>query len=226
MTPRVHPHDTTAPHPREPLAHRLITTKDTSMTSAPARFARLASRGATLAAIAALALTGCAAEATPETADPGSAIGAAAEPASIVTITDPWIKTVDTGMTAAFGVVENPGDEDLVIVSATSSAATSIELHETVDDGTGTTLMQEVDGGFTVPAGGTHVLEPGGDHLMLMGVDAPILAGDEVEIILTFSTGETLTFTAIAKDYAGANEEYGDHEHEHGDEHADGEHDH
>ena len=37
----------------------------------------------------------------------------------------------------------------------------------------GAMQMQPKADGFTVPAGGTHVLQPGGDHVMLMGLDGP-----------------------------------------------------
>jgi len=154
-----------------------------------------------LGAAAALALAGCA-TATPEQG---------AEPAvagQSVTITDAWVKAADEGMSAAFGDLANTGDSDVTLVSVTSPASTSMQLHETVDDGSGSMVMQEKEGGFTIPAGGALTLEPGGNHLMLMDLTAPIVAGDEIEFTLTFSDGSDYTFTAPAKDYSGANETY------------------
>ncbi|GAA1699294.1 hypothetical protein GCM10009808_16120 [Microbacterium sediminicola] len=158
---------------------------------------RTTSRVGILLAAAALALSGCTA-----------ADASAQSEADAVVVTDAWVKAVEDGMTAAFGEVENTGTTDVTIVSAETDASPMIELHETVDDGTGTMTMQEKDGGFVIAAGDTLTLEPGGNHIMFMGVAAPIVAGDEVTITLVFSDGSTLEVTAPAKDYSGANEEY------------------
>ncbi|WP_062299136.1 copper chaperone PCu(A)C [Demequina maris] len=144
---------------------------------------------AALALAAATALAGCASDT------------ASAEDA--LTVTDPWVKSVDSGMTAGFGTLTNATDEDLTVVAASSDAAPMVELHEVVDG-----QMQEKDGGFTVPAGGSVTLQPGGLHLMLMGVEEPIAAGDEVAFTLELEDGATVEFTATAKDFDGGNEDY------------------
>jgi hypothetical protein len=120
------------------------------------------------------------------------------------------VKAAEDGMSAAFGSIQNTGSQAVTVVSAASPATTSTELHETVADDAGGTAMQERDGGFVVPPGGTLILEPGGDHLMLMDLVAPVTAGDEVPFTLTFSDGSTYEFTAPAKDCSGANETYDD----------------
>ncbi|GIG24857.1 copper chaperone PCu(A)C [Cellulomonas denverensis] len=153
-----------------------------------------------------LALSACSDGAPAADSSSSAATGTAAD---AVLVEDAWVKAADSGMSAAFGVVRNTGDHDVTVQGATSPTATGVELHETVDDGTGAMVMQEKDGGFTVPAGGELVLEPGGNHLMLMGLTAPVEAGDEVDLTLTFDDGSTLDVTAPAKDYSGANENYG-----------------
>ena len=150
----------------------------------------LALSRAALAAAIALTLAACS----------GGATGA--DDASL-TIADAWAKTADEGMTAAFGTVKNSADRDITITAARSDAASAVELHEVVDD-----VMRPVEGGFTVPAGGSLMLEPGGYHLMFMGIHQSIIAGDEVTVTLTLSDGSELEFTAVAKDFAGANEDY------------------
>lgn len=164
---------------------------------------RTNARFGALALLAALALTGCAS--TPTT-DSGTE-------ADNVSITDAWVKTADEGMSAAFGELSNTGTEDVTIVSATTAASNMIELHETVENDSGEMIMQEKDGGFVIPAGGSFLLEPGGNHIMLMDLTAPIVAGDDVTFTLTFADDSTLEFTAPGKDYSGANETYeGDEE--------------
>jgi len=123
--------------------------------------------------------------------------------ADSLTVTDTWVKAIDSGMTAAFGEVTNSSDHEITIVSATSTSATMVELHEVVDD-----VMSPIEGGFVIPAGGTLTLAPGGFHIMFMGVTAPIVAGDDVTVTLTLADGSELTFTTVAKDFSGANEDY------------------
>lgn len=156
-------------------------------------------RLAAISALAVAALTGCA-----STPAPTSAPATAGE---LVTIADAWAKAADEGMSAAFGTLTNAGDTEVTIVSATSTASTMVQLHETVENDSGEMVMREVDG-FTIPAGGTFTLEPGGNHIMFMDLVAPLVAGEETEVTLTFSDGSTYTFTAPIKDYSGANENY------------------
>ncbi|MBH0008606.1 copper chaperone PCu(A)C [Salinibacterium sp. SWN1162] len=154
-------------------------------------------------AAGALALAGCS-----TTASTDSESDDMESMATTLTTSDTWVKAIDSGMTAAFGMVENPTDADITIVSATTSASDMTELHETLENESGDMVMQPIEGGFTVPAGGMLMLEPGGNHIMIMGVTDPILAGDDVTVTLTLDDGSTVEFTAPAKDYSGANENY------------------
>jgi len=167
-------------------------------------------RGLAVLAIPALSaalLAGCgssdASTSTPSTsADP--AVSEAA--ATAISITDPWVKAADKGMTAAFGTLVNNTDKPLTIVSVTSDVST-MELHEMIMKD-GKMIMQPKEGGFTIPAKGEHELSPGGDHIMFMDVKSPVKAGDEVTITLELSDGSTLPFTAVGKPFSGAEESY------------------
>lgn len=172
------------------------------------------SRLGILLVAAALALTGCA-----------STAGAGSEGGEL-SITDPWVKSAESGMSAAFGELENTGTAEVTVVSISSPASTMMELHETVDDGSGSMKMQEIDGGFVIPAGGTLMLEPGGNHFMLMDLTAPLVAGEEVSFTVTLSDGSTFDFTAPVKDFSGANEEYVEGGMDMGDDHDHSDHDH
>ena len=165
-------------------------------TAITPRFTRLV----VAAAAVALVLSGC------STASPAATT--TATQADSLSISDTWVKTVDSGMSAAFGVLTNSGSTDINVVAASSDASPMIQLHETVEDGAGGMKMQEKKGGFIIPAGGSFTLEPGGNHIMLMDVAAPIKAGDEVSFVLQLADGSTLPFTAAAKDFTGANEKY------------------
>ncbi|MFI6502524.1 copper chaperone PCu(A)C [Nonomuraea typhae] len=160
------------------------------------------------AAVATLAACGGQQAATSSAAPAKQAAEAApSSGATALTITDPWVKTTKSGMTAAFGTLANPTAADITVVSATSTGAPRVELHETVGEGAQMT-MRPKEGGFTIPAGGKLELKPGGDHIMLMDVKTPVQPGAEVGFTLTFKDGAAMEFKAVGKDFAGANEKY------------------
>lgn len=138
------------------------------------------------------------------------------ESTATVTVTDAWIRASDGPMTGIFGDITNSGGQDVTIVSATNTASAMTELHEMamVD---GKMVMQEKAGGVVLSANSTIVLEPGGDHIMAMGMTAPVVPGDEVEVTLTLSTGDTVTFMAVAKESAAGDEEYHESDKDHSD---------
>lgn len=105
-------------------------------------------------------------------------------------------------MSAAFAVLSNSGDADVEVTAVSTTITDTAELHETVDG-----KMSEVKG-FTIPAGDSLTLEPGGKHLMLLNLTEPIKPGDKVEFELTFSDDSVFEFTATAKDFTGADEDY------------------
>lgn len=168
------------------------------------KYVRLPALRAGLAASAglALAVSACGSDET----EPAAAETTA--PETVLSIEEPWVKSAEDGMTAAFGTLVNSGDEDLRIVSAQSPASPMMELHEVAMGDGGEMVMREKGDGFVVPAGGEHILEPGADHIMLMDLAAPIVPGDEVDVVLTLEDGSTFEFSAQAKDFAGADENY------------------
>lgn len=122
-------------------------------------------------------------------------------------VNDSWTRATEGPMTGSFGTLVNSTDQEITITGGSSPVAGMVELHEVVMDG-GEMVMQPKPGGFVVPAGGSLTLEPGGLHVMLMGLKEPIAPGTDVPITLTLSNGETLTYTTVAKDFAGGNESY------------------
>ncbi|MDN5688487.1 MAG: copper chaperone PCu(A)C, partial [Brachybacterium sp.] len=171
------------------------------------------SRRAALASLVLLPLAACGAgdAGTPETDDDpaGSDGGGVDTTASdTITVTDPWVKAAEDGMTAAFGTVTNGTSGDLILTGVTTSASSEVQLHETSPDGSGGMSMQEKEGGFELPAGEELVLEPGGRHLMLVDLTEPLRPGDQVELTLVFSEGTEHPFTATVKDFSGAQEHY------------------
>jgi copper(I)-binding protein len=75
------------------------------------------------------------------------------------------------------------------LLSATSDVAQRVELHTHLIDAGGVARMVEVEDGFAVAPGETHVLERGGDHVMMMGLTRPLADGDSFELRLLFERG-------------------------------------
>ena len=172
--------------------------------------APLPRRAALLGALA-LPLAACSAGGSDDaggTAATGSSASDAGSDVTGLALADPWVKSAESGMSAVFGTLTNAFSSAVTLVGAASSAAGTVQLHETNADGSGGMSMQEKEGGFDIPAGGELRLEPGGDHIMLMDLTAPLLAGDTVEVTLQFEGGAELPVTATVKDFAGAQENY------------------
>lgn len=164
-------------------------------------------RTALVAAATVVALSPLAACSKIDTAAEKTAATTAAATGPAVTMTDQWVKAAPSGMTGMFGTLTNSGKTDATMVSASSPSAGKVELHEVVTDG-GASTMRPKASGFTIPAGGSHVLAPGADHIMLMDLTGPLAVGSSVEVTLTFADGSTVPVSAEVRDFSGAAESY------------------
>ena len=110
-------------------------------------------------------------------------------------------------MTAIFGTLHNNSDKDITVVGFTTSLGeASYQIHEVVDG-----VMRQKDGGFDIPAGGTHELAPGGDHFMVMDYETAIEAGDTIGVTLLLEGGATATVSDVAvRTMLPGDESYGD----------------
>ena len=107
-------------------------------------------------------------------------------------IRDGWIRLLPGGMPmqAGFGRIDNRCPMPVTIISASSPAYASVELHESkrVD---GVNRMRAVPE-LRIATEGAAVLQPGGLHLMLMKPKAPLKPGSRVAIEFTLKDGRTL----------------------------------
>ena len=113
-----------------------------------------------------------------------------------IIVDDPYFRTSRPGAPAgaAFMTLTNTGDADVQLVGAASDAAPSVMLHTHIDDGNGIMKMRHVEGGFTIPAGGTLEMKRGGDHVMFMGLSEAWEDGESLSVTLTFEDAPDLTF--------------------------------
>lgn len=111
-----------------------------------------------------------------------------------IAVTDAYARFIPGGKSGAvFLVIKNDGHEDDVLVSATADVAGKVELHTHVQAADGTMQMVPVEGGFPVPAGGSHELARGADHIMLMMLTSQPAQGDTIELKLTFEKAGEMT---------------------------------
>lgn len=121
-------------------------------------------------------------------------------PLQDILVSDAWIRMMPPSRpnSAAYMVIENKTQKDMVIKSVTSAEIERIEMHK----------MERADGRMTmrladeirIPASGKTELKPGGLHLMLFGLQKPLEKGASIPLILHFEDGTGLEVNAVIKE--------------------------
>lgn len=108
-------------------------------------------------------------------------------------VTSGWVKVPDAGATQTTGFVsvDNPGMYAFYLISATSDAAATVELHQTGKDA----AIDEI----TVPAYGSLDMSPTGYYIVLKGLKKPIAEGDKVNLTVVNELGEKMSVDATVK---------------------------
>jgi copper(I)-binding protein len=108
-------------------------------------------------------------------------------PAHDIAVKQAWSRATPKGAKVAGGylAIENRGVQPDRLLSASSSAAAKIEIHQmALQDGIMT--MRPLEDGLTIPPDATVTLAPGGDHIMFVGLNAPFEEGQRVPVSLNF----------------------------------------
>ncbi|MGY1488181.1 copper chaperone PCu(A)C [Methylobacillus pratensis] len=101
-----------------------------------------------------------------------------------VTVVEPWVRTTAPGQKVAAGYVRIVSDKDVALVSANSSFADKVEVHEMqMDDGI---MRMRPLRQLELKANTPVELKPGGLHLMLVGIKNAVKAGDTIPLTLVF----------------------------------------
>jgi len=99
----------------------------------------------------------------------------------------PWARatppTAPTG--GGYLSVKNTGTEPDRLISISSPAAQTVQVHEMKMEGN-VMRMRELDGPLEIKPGETVTLAPGGMHLMMMGLKEPLKQGEKVPLTLVF----------------------------------------
>jgi len=129
--------------------------------------------------------------------------GSTASPSGGITVTDAWARSSSAmaGAGAAYATITNAGSAADALIGASSPAARTVEVHETVvmgspdASGGGMMGMQPV-ARVEIPAGGSLQLKPGSYHVMLIGLVKDLKPGDTIELTLKFEKAGQITVTA------------------------------
>jgi copper(I)-binding protein len=99
----------------------------------------------------------------------------------------PWARatppTAPTG--GGYLSVKNTGTEPDRLMSVSSPAAETVQVHEMKMDGS-VMRMRPLEGPLEIKPGETVTLAPGGFHLMMMGLKGPFKQGERVPLTLVF----------------------------------------
>lgn len=138
---------------------------------------------------------------------------------SVITVTGAWARasSVTAAASAAYMTIENSGSGADALVGASSPAATTVEVHETVvmetparsdgmgmgsptppasSDAAGGMLGMQPVARLQIPAGGSVELQPGSYHVMLIGLTRELRSGDTIEITLRFEHAGEIVISA------------------------------
>ncbi len=95
------------------------------------------------------------------------------------------------------GEHEHGDDEDMAMDEDAMGDDEDMAMDEDMGDdehmGDMAMMMQEVEGGITIPADGQVVLEPGGLHVMLLELPEPLEEGETFDVTLTDDAGDEFT---------------------------------
>ena len=127
------------------------------------------------------------------------------------TASDPWVRGTVAQQKATGLFVQLTSVQGARLLSASSAAAASVEIHEMAMNGNVMT-MRVLTEGLVLPAGKAVALKPGGQHLMLQGLKQPLKAGDTVTVTLVIEGAdkkrETLEIKAPVRALGAAPSEH------------------
>jgi periplasmic copper chaperone A len=134
------------------------------------------------------------------------AAGCSSSPtAGPIRVRDAWARDTAASQTTAavYFVVDNPGDADVTITSASvpDTIAGGTMLHRIATKGSGAhAIVGMVEmGDVKVPAHGHVRFRPGSNHVMLTGLRAALRAGEHFDIVLRRSDGRTARATVTVR---------------------------
>ncbi len=127
----------------------------------------------------------------------------------------PYARATVAGQTSggAYLTLENKGSSADTLVSATSPAAASVEIHTMSMTADNVMRMREV-GSLDIKGKEKITMQPGdGYHIMLMGLKAPLKAGDKLPLTLTFKKAGKIEAAIVVEEGAKKADKMEHHHH-------------
>ncbi|WP_298252968.1 copper chaperone PCu(A)C [Bradyrhizobium sp.] len=117
----------------------------------------------------------------------GILLGVTPAVARDLSVAQAWSRATPKGAKVAGGylTIENRGTEPDRLLSASSTAATKVEIHQ-VSTQDGIMTMRPLDVGLTIPPEAMVTLAPGAHHIMFIGLAAPFEEGQRIPVSLNF----------------------------------------
>jgi copper(I)-binding protein len=119
--------------------------------------------------------------------------GSAPSPSAGITVADAWARSSSATASAgaAYATITNADSAADAPIGASSPAAATVEVHETVTMGSpdasgGGMMGMRPVARVEIPAGGSLQLKPGSYHVMLIGLLKDLKPGDTIDLILKF----------------------------------------
>jgi len=116
-----------------------------------------------------------------------------------VTARDAWVRVPAKSKTetALYMVVENHTSQPRAIVSVSTDAAASAELHQM--QMVKTMMVMTPVSQVAIPAHGKASFDPNGYHVMLFGLKTRPAPGDKIDVTLKLDDGTTVPVEAIVR---------------------------
>jgi copper(I)-binding protein len=100
-------------------------------------------------------------------------------------------------MLAAYMTIENPTDQDLILITVSSPRFAHVMMHRSaVVDGMARMIHED---SIKIPARSELELKPGSYHLMMPAPDTRPVAGDSILFELQFANGDRLEVHATVR---------------------------
>lgn len=127
-----------------------------------------------------------------------SLVIAAAATAEGIIVEHAWSRATVAGQQvgAVFCLLRNPLPTEDRLVSATSDAAATVEVHEHAAGADGVMQMRRAADGVAIPANGSVELKPRSYHIMLIGLKKPLARGESVALNLIFAKAAPVAIQA------------------------------
>ena len=116
---------------------------------------------------------------------------------SKLTIINAWARAGTAGGNSAiYLIMDNPTDQDDVLLSVYSNVAEAVELHRSQMTDEGTMTMQQQEN-IPLPSGTKIELKPGGLHIMLVNLKHDLIAGDSFQVTFTFQNAGEINLKVL-----------------------------